>query len=159
MNKIVQFQSLDTFIQKIKRGNQKVVLVGGCFDILHLGHIKFIHRSKSFGDTLIIALESDVNVQRLKGKNRPFNTQIERAEILSHISEVDFVLMLPPMAEHEEYTSLVTKIHPHVIALTAEDKYAEQKRKQAENIGADFKIIDKFQTYSTSKLAKLLGLD
>ena len=61
----------------------KIVLVGGCFDILHLGHVVFLEKAKKEGDVLVVLLESDEKVRFLKGKGRPVHTQSERAEILS----------------------------------------------------------------------------
>ena len=156
---IIKIEELDDFLKQFSNKNRKKVLVGGCFDILHFGHIRFLQEAKKLGDILIVALESDENVKRLKGSKRPFHTQEQRANILTELRSVDYVLTLEPMDKHEEYESLVNAIHPQVIALTAEDKYIEQKRKQAENVGAEFKIIEKVKTYSSSDLAKLIGLD
>ena len=159
MNKIIDVKNIDSLSNQFANDKQRKVLVGGCFDIIHIGHIKFLTRAKALGDKLIVALESDGNVRRLKGDRRPINSQDDRAQILAHIGEVDFILKLPDMNNFDEYKLMVEKIKPDIIALTAEDKYSEQKREQAQMIGALFKIIDKFETYSTSKLAQILGLD
>ncbi len=157
--KIIDLKKIKEVVYKVKKSNKKIVLVGGCFDILHFGHIRFLQEAKKLGDVLMVALESDENVKRLKGHKRPFHTQEQRANILAELRSVDYVLSLPPMERHEEYESLVNRIHPDLIAWTSEDKYAEQKRKQAESVGAELRIIEKVLSYSSSELAKLLGLD
>ncbi len=74
----------------------KKVLVGGCFDLLHFGHIKFLEEAKKSGDYLVVALESDENVRRTKGETRPIHTQEQRKAMLESLTCVDEVIMLPP---------------------------------------------------------------
>lgn len=139
--------------------NKKIVLVGGCFDLLHYGHIKFLQEAKSHGDYLVIALESDENVRRMKGDNRPIHTQKQRKEMLEAISFVDEVISLPPMSRDQEYMDLVNRIKPQVIAVTEGDPITEKKKSHAQIVGAQLVIVPKIPTPSTSQLAKLLGLE
>lgn len=138
---------------------KKVVLVGGCFDLLHYGHISFLKQAKKLGDHLIILLESDENVKRLKGEGRPFHTQIQRKEMLESLSFVDEIRELPPIVGNEAYYTLIKKIRPSVIALTEGDPKLEHKMNQAEQVGAQSVIIPKIHTPSSSQLAKLLNLE
>jgi FAD synthetase len=137
----------------------KTVLVGGCFDILHFGHISFLKQAKSYGDHLVVALESDENVRQKKGDLRPIHTQEKRKEMLESLSFVDEVRMLPAMHKDKDYIDFVIGMKPSVIAVTDGDPILEKKKKQAETIGAEFVIIPKIHTPSTSQLAKLLGLE
>jgi FAD synthetase len=137
----------------------KTVLVGGCFDILHFGHISFLKQAKSLGDVLIVALESDENVKRTKGELRPIHSQQQRKEMLSAVSFVNEVIQLPVMYNDKDYFDFVTRMKPSVIATTEGDPITEKKKKQAELIGAEFVVIPKIHTPSTSQLAKLLGLE
>lgn len=141
-----------------KRSTSKVVLVGGCFDLLHYGHIQFLKNAKTHGDFLVVALESDKNVRRMKGDARPIHSQKQRKEMLEALSFVDDVISLPPMRSHQEYFDLVTKLHPAVLAITKGDPLEEKKRQQAKMVDAKFIIIPKIPTPSSSQLAKLLGL-
>lgn len=137
----------------------KKVLVGGCFDILHFGHITFLKQAKMLGDSLIVALESDGNVKRVKGDMRPIHTQEQRKTMLEALSFVDEVIALPPMNIDQEYVTFVQKIQPAVIAVTEGDPILEKKRQQANLVGANLVVIPKVRTPSTSQLAKLLGLE
>lgn len=139
--------------------NMKKVLVGGCFDLLHFGHIAFLKSAKKHGDHLVIALESDANVRRMKGDSRPIHTQEQRKEMLESLSFVDEVIALPPMTGDVEYQKFVEGIKPEVIAITEGDPIEEKKRAQASVIGAQLVVIPKIHTPSTSQLAKLLGLE
>ncbi|MEK9143154.1 MAG: adenylyltransferase/cytidyltransferase family protein [Patescibacteria group bacterium] len=137
----------------------KKVLVGGCFDLLHYGHTKFLQKSKTMGDYLVIALESDENVRKMKGDGRPIHSQEQRKTMLEALSCVDEVISLPPMNSHQEYYDLVTRVHPQVIAITEGDPLEKNKREQTIKAGAELIVIPKIPTPSTSQLAKLLGLE
>lgn len=138
---------------------KKIVLVGGCFDILHYGHISFLKKAKSFGDSLVVALESDRNVKKLKGKGRPIHSQKQRKHMLESLSFVDKVILLPTINTDKDYDDLVLSVKPSVIAATHGDQIIDKKKKQAESIGASFVVIPKVRTPSTSRLVKLLGLE
>lgn len=137
----------------------KKVLVGGCFDLIHFGHISFLTSAKSLGDHLIVALESDENVMRSKGASRPIHSQLQRKKMLETLRCVDEVIELPLMETDEDYASLVTKIKPDVIAITDGDPVEDKKRAHAESVGATLTVIAKIHTPSTSQLAKLLELE
>ncbi len=93
---------LDKFIKYLQNKREKVVLAGGCFDVLHPGHVIFLQKAKKEGDILVVLLESDEKVKRLKGDGRPIHTQEKRAENLSALKVVDFVVLLPFMKENSE---------------------------------------------------------
>ena len=137
----------------------KIILVGGCFDLLNYGHIRFLEDAKKLGDHLVVALESDENVRRMKGDSRPIHTQAQRKAMLEALSCVDEVIALPIMSSHQEYYDLVTRVNPQIIAITDGDPKESNKREQAEQIGARLVVIPKIPTPSTSQLAKLLGLE
>lgn len=138
---------------------KRVVLVGGCFDLIHYGHISFLQEAKKHGDHLIVALESDENVRRRKGDLRPIHSQEQRAKMLRALVFIDEVLILPHMQTDKDYFDLVRRIKPEVIAVTQGDPYIEKKQRQAKEIGAIVVVIPKIATPSTSQLAKLLGLE
>src|SRR3989344_3259410 len=118
MNRIIKPKEAIRISKKLRDKEKSIVLVGGCFDILHLGHIKFLESAKKLGDILFVLLESDESVLGLKGKDRPINNQIERAQVLSSLSIVDYVVLLPLMKTDRDYDKLITYIKPAFIATT-----------------------------------------
>lgn len=137
----------------------KKVLVGGCFDFIHYGHISFLKQAKMLGDYLVVALESDENVRRTKGDARPIHSQDQRKQMLEALTYIDEVIALPPMKTDDEYFKLVTDVKPTVIAITEGDPIKHKKELQAQKVGAQLIEIPKIHTPSTSQLAKLLGLE
>jgi len=137
----------------------KKVLVGGCFDILHYGHICFLKEAKKKGNYLTVALESDENTKRLKGPGRPIHSQKQRREILESLNFVDEVIELPEMKSDEDYKKLVMKIKPSVIAITKGDVMKKKKEKYALEIGAKLIEIKKTPGFSSTKLARLMNFE
>lgn len=137
----------------------KKILVGGCFDLIHYGHVEFLTSAKKSGDTLVVALESDENVRRMKGETRPIHTQLQRKIMLESLRVVDEVILLPPLKTDADYEALVKDVHPSVIAITEGDPMEIKKRHHAQLIQAEVVIIPKIHTPSTSQLTKLLELE
>lgn len=135
------------------------MLVGGCFDLLHYGHIRFLTSAKKLGDHLVVALESDENVRRMKGDTRPIHTQAQRKSMLESLRVIDEIIMLPPIQGDRDYYELVRNVKPSVIAITQGDSRKVKKQEQAAEIGAKLVEIPKIITPSTSQLAKLLDLE
>lgn len=138
---------------KIISSDKKIVLVGGCFDILHLGHIRFLKEAKKLGNILIILLESDEKIKRIKGEGRPVNSQKARAKMLSALKDVDSVILLPEIMEDKDYDDLVKKIKPDYIAVTKGDSGLENKKRSAKLVNAKIIIATNLiEGYSTSKI-------
>lgn len=137
----------------------KIVLVGGCFDILHYGHIYFLKKAKSLGDQLVIALESDKNIKKLKGNGRPVHNQKQRKEILESLKFVDKVIILKDKMTDEDYVKFVKQIRPTVIAVTKGDSILDKKKNQAKIVGGKVVEIPGIKTQSTSQIAKLLKME
>lgn len=140
-------------IISIKKKGKVVVLAGGCFDILHPGHVIFLEKAKKVGNILVVLLESDQKVKELKGVNRPVHTQQERAQVLSALRAVDRVVMLPYMKFEAEYDELIAKIKPDVIAATSKDTNNPYYQRSAKLVGAKIKVVTKIiGNYSTTRL-------
>lgn len=127
-----------------------MVLVGGCFDILHYGHVRFLSQAKAMGEVLIVALESDEFIRQIK-KKKPIHTQEQRAEILAHLDLVDMIVLLPLFTE-KDYLDMVQMIHPNIIALTKGDPNSAEKSNQAQKVGASIVQIDFMEGYSSSNI-------
>ena len=89
-------QTLATFLpilSRVKRSGKKIVFTNGCFDILHRGHTRTLQKARSFGDVLVVGMNTDVSVKKIKGPRRPVNSEKNRAEVLAALACVDFVLL------------------------------------------------------------------
>lgn len=137
-NKIVDYSNKKAM--KVFPLSGKSVLVGGCFDVFHFGHWKFLTAAKKQGSNLIIALESDNFIKRIKKRN-PVHNQKQRALILASFNMVDRVVCLPDFKDEQEYFDLVLKIKPNIVAVTKGDNKLINKTRQAEIIGANVIIV------------------
>lgn len=157
MNKIINVEVAEKISRKLRKEKQVVVVSGGCFDILHIGHIKFLEKAKEQGDFLFILLESDKAVRKIKGDKRPINNQKDRANILSAISFVDYVVMLSEMKTNNDYDNLIKKINPNIIATTKNDPQGIHNKRQAKKINAKVAYVtNRIRNKSTSKLAEII---
>ena len=111
------------------------------------------------GNYLIILLESDKKVRKLKGEDRPIHSQIQRKEALKAIKFINRVILLPYIQTDSDYFKIVQNIKPDIIATTKGDPLLEKKREQAKIVGAKLAIIPKVATPSTTQVLKLLKAD
>ncbi len=155
MSRIIEIDQLDELKDK-----EEIVLAGGCFDILHLGHVTFLEKAKKLGKNLVILLESDENIKKLKGKNRPINSQINRAKMLTKLKMVDYVIMLPELKNNQDYTDLIKKISPKIIAVSGQDEKLDNKKQQAKLVGAKIvEVTKRLKKYSTSEIIRFKALE
>ncbi|MDH4200532.1 MAG: D-glycero-beta-D-manno-heptose-7-phosphate kinase [Spirochaetia bacterium] len=142
-DRIKTLQEIILVLKNIHREEKKVVFTNGCFDILHVGHIKYLEIAKSFGDILVVGLNSDSSVKRLKGNDRPINDELDRACLLAALDVVDYVVVFN---EDDPY-ELIQAIQPDVLV-----KGGDYKNKQV--IGSDIvkevKIVEFIEGKSTS---------
>lgn len=92
-NKLIALQKLKKHIGIARKKGKTIVFTNGCFDIIHAGHVRYLNKAKSLGDILVIGLNSDSSVRKIKGDKRPIVPQKERAEILSGLEAVDYVVL------------------------------------------------------------------
>ena len=109
----MKFQLKDNinFLKKIKEENKKIVFTNGCFDILHVGHVRYLSKAKKLGNILIVGLNSDKSVKKLKGDNRPINIFEDRATLLASLRFVDLVIIF----EEKTPENLIKKIKPDIL--------------------------------------------
>jgi len=108
--KTMQYNEIKNIAKQLKADGKTVVFTNGCFDILHAGHVRYLQAAKELGDCLILGLNSDQSVSAIKGPTRPINQQEDRAEVVSALSAVDYVVIFDePTAEN-----LVTAIQPTI---------------------------------------------
>ena len=146
--------ALTTFREKFK----KITLAGGCFDILHYGHIQFLKKSKAEGNALVILLESDEALSRRK-KRKPIHTQKQRAALLAALSYVDGIVALPHFEDDAEYEKVTLALKPSVIAITEGDPLSEKKEDQAKKVGGIMKVVTpQIENLSTSSITQHAAL-
>lgn len=159
MKKILNIKDAIKTSKKLREQNKSIVVAGGFFDILHPGHIKFLEKSKEYGDCLFVLLEEDERA-REKGIQRPINSQKDRAKILSSIQSVDCIIMLKNMTNNELYDKIMIAIQPDVIATTYGDPYVSHKKRQAKLVqGKVVYVIKRINDYSTTKYMQLVNLN
>lgn len=157
MGKIIDIKTATTITADLKNARKTIVLVGGCFDIIHKGHIIFLRKAKKLGGILFVLLESDKNIKKLKGKNRPINTMADRALIMASFIFTDYVITLPELNTNEEYDEMIYSLKPDIIATTKSDPGRSHKKRQAEKLGIKLvDVLDRIKNQSTSRIAKLL---
>lgn len=159
MTSIINIQEAIKIAPNFRKKGQSIILAGGCFDVVHVGHVKFFEEAKRLGDVLFVLLESDEKVLKLKGNNRPLFNIDERAKVISSLKTVDYVVTLPDGMSDNDYDLLIERIKPSVIAITQGDLLEGKKRRQTASVGAQIAVIPHVKTHSSSKLAKLLGIN
>lgn len=93
MSKLKCPAQLKTIVANLRKYGKKIVFTNGCFDILHIGHVKYLEKAKKYGDVLIVGLNSDSSVRKIKGKSRPLNKQKDRALVLAALGFIDYVVI------------------------------------------------------------------
>ena len=105
---VIKKEDLKGLLNNLK--GKKIVFTNGCFDILHIGHVEYLKKSKEFGDILIVGLNSDSSVKKLKGENRPINNEMDRAGVLDELKSVDYVVIF----EEDSPVDLLNIIKPDI---------------------------------------------
>lgn len=151
MGQILTKSVLIDVIKDLKENNVKIAATNGCFDILHVGHVKYLKEAKKCGDVLVVGLNSDVSVKMLKGETRPINPQNDRAEVLTALSCVDYVVIFDEISPIE----LLKSIKPDVYVKGAD--YTLETLPEAKpllTLGIDIKFVDFVEGKSTSNIIK-----
>ena len=148
---IKSFDEIEKIVTRCSGNGKKIVFTNGCFDILHVGHVKYLQIAKSFGDILIVGLNSDASVSRLKGPSRPVNPAEDRAYILAALEAVDFVV---PFTEDTPH-NLIKMIQPDVLVKGGD---YEGKAVVGTEFARELKLVDFVDGKSTTKtIQKIQG--
>lgn len=110
-NKIKTVQELIPLLDILRATGRKIVFTNGCFDLIHTGHTRYLAKAKSFGDLLIVAVNSDASVSKIKGEKRPINTEAERMETLAALDSVDYVVLFNEPDPHR----IIAELRPDVL--------------------------------------------
>ena len=121
MGKVVALSTAVRALAALRKNKQKVVFTNGCFDILHAGHVRYLKKARSLGDCLVLGLNSDASVRKIKGRGRPIVPQLERAEIMAALEAVDYVVIFAEPTP----IKLIKAIRPDVLVKGADWKRGE----------------------------------
>ena len=150
-SKIISADELAVIAEELRARGRKLVLTNGCFDLLHVGHVRYLQAARATGDALAVAINGDESVRALKGKGRPLNSEADRAEVIAALAGVDHVVIFP----ETRATRLLEKVRPAIYVkggdYTRESLQAEE-RAALERSGAEIRILPFEQGHSTSQL-------
>jgi D-glycero-beta-D-manno-heptose 1-phosphate adenylyltransferase len=134
---------------------QRLVFTNGCFDILHVGHVRYLTAAKQLGDILMVGLNSDKSVRQLKGTDRPINSEADRAEVLAALAVVDHVVIFEDM----RVSRLVTLVRPDLYVKGGDYSIDSLDRNEVDalrSVGAEIKIVPLVPGRSTSRLIEAI---
>jgi len=154
MGKIIEREKIADLVARLRAEGKRIVFTNGCFDIIHLGHIRYLREAKSKGDILIVGLNSDESVRKIKGENRPIMGQEERAEILASLEMVDFVVIFEETVPDE----LIRLIKPDVHIKGGDYRFPDElpEAKLVRSLGGEVMIAKGVEGKSTSNIIKTI---
>ena len=148
-------RELAAAVRRRRRLRHRMVFTNGCFDILHVGHIGYLERARSLGTYLVVALNSNRSVRKLKGAGRPINHQRDRARVLAALSCVDYVVIFAS----ERVTPLIRRFRPEIYVKGGDytlDNLHPEERTALEACGSRIRLLPLWPGYSTTKLIRCL---
>ena len=155
-DKIVPLKELAQRANKLRAAGKKIVATNGCFDLLHVGHIRYLSAARVFGDALIVGINGDKSVRELKGAGRPVNNENDRAEIVAALECVDLVTIFPEVRA----TRFLELASPQVYVKGGDynqDTLNAEERQVLQKIGAKIDIVPFERGYSTTDLLSRLS--
>ena len=149
----MKLEELSDHCEKLRSVGKKIVATNGCFDLLHVGHVRYLQAARAIGDVLAVGVNGDRSVHELKGIGRPITTESDRAEILAALECVDLVTIFP----QNRATQFIAAARPAVYVKGGDyssQTLDEQERALLNEIGADIRLIPFEAGYSTSALVE-----
>jgi rfaE bifunctional protein nucleotidyltransferase chain/domain len=149
--KVVDLEQLSDRCDKLRAAGKKLVATNGCFDLLHVGHVRYLQAARALGDFLAVGLNGDRSVCELKGSGRPITTERDRAEVLAALQCVDLVTIFPQIRA----TRFIAAIRPAIYVKGGDyssETLNEEERAVLNEIGAEVRLITFEAGYSTSRL-------
>ena len=153
MSSIKTVEEMKEIRQQLKDHNKKVVFTNGCFDLIHAGHVDYLSKAKAFGDVMVVGLNSDSSVMRIKGSKRPILDETERSFIISNLKPVDYVVMF----DEDTPKLLIEELLPDVLVKGADWEIENIVGKDVVLAnGGEVKTIEFVNDQSTSKIIKII---
>jgi D-glycero-beta-D-manno-heptose 1-phosphate adenylyltransferase len=153
LSKIQSLDDIKKTIQRLRAAGRKIVFANGCFDLLHVGHIRYLQKARAMGDVLILGINGDASVAALKGKGRPLQPEAERAEILAALDCVDYVLLFDALTVDGILRELRPDIHAKGTDYTEE---SVPERETVRSYGGHVAIAGDPKDHSTRDLIKTI---
>ncbi len=155
-SKILTLDQLAAESGRLRSESQRVVATNGCFDILHVGHVRYLTAARKLGDVLVVGLNGDDSVRQLKGEGRPVNREQDRAEVLAALESVDYVTIFPENRATNFLRAAVPAVYAKGGDYTA-DTLDPGERAVLDEFGSRIEIIPFEKGYSTSELLTRIG--
>ncbi len=149
--KILTLAELTTRAEEIRANRRRLVLTNGCFDLLHVGHVRYLQQAAELGDVLVVAVNGDESVRSLKGPGRPLNSEEDRAEVLAALECVDFVVIFPDLRATRVIETLRPAIYVKGGDYTLESLDPEEVA-ALKKAGAEIRTLPLVPKKSTSRL-------
>ncbi len=150
-NKIIDLSRLQSISSRLRSKGKTIVTTNGAFDILHVGHVKYLEKAKSLGDVLIVGINSDSSVRELKGKGRPINDEKSRAIVVAALESVDYVCIF----DHHLPLEFIARAFPKVHVKGGDYKVKNLPEKSfVESLGGSIKIVNFEKGFSTTSVVK-----
>jgi rfaE bifunctional protein nucleotidyltransferase chain/domain len=153
--KILSLEDLAERAKALRAAGKKVVATNGCFDLLHVGHVRYLKAARARGDILVVGLNGDASVRQLKGAGRPLNSEKDRAEVLAALESVDLIAIFP----EDRATRFIQSVAPDVYVKGGDYKAEtlnSEERAVLERLGTKIDLVPFENGYSTSSLLEKL---
>lgn len=154
LDKVLSREELQRRVQRWRSHGSRIVLANGCFDLLHVGHVRYLHAARKLGDRLIVAVNSDESARALKGPSRPITPEKERAEILAALSDVDAVVIF----SEPDVVNFIQELRPDIHAKGTD--YTEEtvpERDAVRSYGGRVAIVGDPKNHSASEMIRDLS--
>ena len=151
LEKLKTAKDLATLRDELEAQGRKLVFTNGCFDLLHVGHVRYLQQARELGDALVVVLNGDESVRALKGATRPINSEMDRAEVLAGLECVTYVTIDP----HVRLTKLMSEVRPQIYAKGGDytiDSLNVEERMALEAAGSDIRILPLVPGKSTTAI-------
>jgi rfaE bifunctional protein nucleotidyltransferase chain/domain len=154
--KVFSIEQLARISDELRANGKKLVVTNGCFDLLHVGHVRYLQAARALGDALAVGVNGDASVRALKGEARPLNNEQDRAEVLAALGCVDYAAIFPEMRA----TRFLAQVRPAIYVKGGDytpESLDREERRVLDEISAEIKIIAFEKGYSTSGLIERMN--
>jgi D-beta-D-heptose 7-phosphate kinase/D-beta-D-heptose 1-phosphate adenosyltransferase len=145
---IGSLEEMTTTIGHLRGLGYRIVLTSGSFDLIHLGHVKYLAKAKELGNILVVGVDSDAKIRRRKGDDRPMVPEVERLELLAHQRPVDIIFLKD---ENEERWGLIKAVRPDVLVLSEDHGYSDEDRQALLEFCGRIEVLERQASVTTSE--------